>query len=260
MVNLTHIQMKPSTNLEEYPFNLPLVKQLDALKLEKPVTILVGDNGTGKSTLLEAIASEIGSILIGGEHIDDQPDLEDARKLAEQMKLIWKLRTKTGFFFRATDFVKFVEKLSEIKKESAESLEEIKKRDPNSLEVLPYARTLSDLQQSYGDGLEFRSHGESFLDLFQARFKPGGLYILDEPEAPLSPLKQLSLISMIKEMVKKDAQFIIATHSPILMAIPEAQILAIEEGELVKKQYDDLEHVTLTRDFLNHPERFLRHL
>ncbi|GAA0452102.1 AAA family ATPase [Alkalibacillus silvisoli] len=150
--------------------------------------------------------------------------------------------------------------LEDIKQESRQTINDISARGKSNLEAMPHARTLYDLEKLYGEGLEYLSHGESFLNLFQARFQPKGLYILDEPEAPLSPLKQLTLISMIKEMITENAQFIIATHSPILMAIPEAEILSIENGTLKKVSYDELEHVTLTRDFLNNPETFLRHL
>ncbi|MDZ5712660.1 AAA family ATPase [Jeotgalibacillus haloalkalitolerans] len=242
--------------VNEYPFNLPIIKNLGSLAFHKQVTILVGDNGTGKSTLLEAIASNSESILIGGEAFDSELSV----KLRDQLKLVWRIKTRKGFFFRANDFNHFINRLKDIKAESRQAIRDIKERDSNSLEVMPYARTLSDLERLYGQGLEVRSHGESFLDLFQARLQPDGLYILDEPEAPLSPLKQLTLISMMKEMVQNNCQFIIATHSPILMAFPDAEILSIQDGMLQQATYDELEHVTLTRDFLNHPERFLRHL
>ena len=140
------------------------------------------------------------------------------------------------------------------------TLEEIKRRDPFSLEVLPYARTYSELRHLYGKDLDVRSHGESFLDLFQARFKPNGLYILDEPEAPLSPNKQLSFLAIMHDMVKHGAQFIISTHSPILMAYPEATLLEIQDDQLVPTTYDEVEHVRLTSDFMKDPQRYLRHL
>ncbi|MBM7095195.1 AAA family ATPase [Bacillus sp. H-16] len=260
MVHLKTIYIQPGNKDKDYPFNLPLIRNVKELHFNKPVTILVGDNGTGKSTLLEAIATNIGSILIGGENIETDTSLDKARKLGQKMKLTWKLRTNKGFFFRANDFINFTNRIKEIKEESTEAIRHIRQKKQHSLEVLPYARTLNDLEHLYGDGLDVRSHGESFLDLFKARFKPNGLYLLDEPEAPLSPLKQLSLISLINEMVKDNGQFIIATHSPILMAIPEADIYYIEDGEMKPKKYDEIEHVSLTRDFLNQPERFLKHL
>ncbi|TMW70740.1 AAA family ATPase [Alteribacter natronophilus] len=245
---------------DQYPFSLPLIQSFGTLRFEKPVTILVGDNGTGKTTLLEGIAVHTGSRLIGGENIDSDPSLEPARRLAEAMKLTWSAKTREGFFFRASDFISFTRRTAREKKESEEKLHEIRAKDPHSLEVLPYARTVSDLKHFYGDGLDVRSHGESFLDLFQARFRPGGLYLLDEPEAPLSPLKQLSLISMINGMTEENGQFIIATHSPILMAVPGADLRVIENGVMKSARYDELEHVRLTRDFLNNPGQFLRHL
>src|SRR5205085_8753336 len=117
-----------------------------------------------------------------------------------------------------------------------------------------------ELARRYGEDADARSHGESFLNLFQSRFVPGGLYLLDEPEAPLSPQRQLALLSMLKEMVAEDAQFIIATHSPILMAFPNAALLNFDKYPVRQVAYDKLEHVALTKAFLNNPETFLRRL
>jgi predicted ATPase len=125
---------------------------------------------------------------------------------------------------------------------------------------LSTASGLGALQQRYGDGLDARSHGESFLALFQARFVPDGLYLLDEPEAPLSPIRQLALISAIKNMLTQNGQFIIATHSPILMAFPDAAILDFDGGQIHPARFDELEHVRLMRDFLQDPQAFLRAL
>jgi predicted ATPase len=116
------------------------------------------------------------------------------------------------------------------------------------------------LTTRYGEDADARSHGESFLNLFQSRFVPGGLYLLDEPEAPLSPQRQLALLSMLKEMTAQDSQFVIATHSPILMALPGADILSFDHAPPRRLPYEKVEHVSLTRDFLNNPEAFLRHL
>ncbi|WP_255475172.1 AAA family ATPase [Planomicrobium sp. YIM 101495] len=248
------ISQKDSGN---YPYNLPILTNLEKLEFTKPVTILVGENGTGKSTLLEGIAASSGSILIGGTAYEES---ELSRELKTKLKLVWSIKTKKGFYFRANDFTNFISRLKEVKRDSRKMIEEIKESGRNRREVMPYARTLYDLERLYGEGLEVRSHGESFLDLFQARLQPNGLYLLDEPEAPLSPIKQLTLISIMKEMVDENCQFIIATHSPILMAFPEAEILLIEDGVIRKADYDELEHVKITKDFLNEPERFLKHL
>lgn len=240
----------------EYPYQVPVIKNTKEIKFTQPVTIFVGENGTGKSTILESITSSANLITIEGSNKENA----FSEEMLKQIKLTWSIKTKMGFYFKANEFVQFIEKMKEIKLDSKTAIKEISESDIDQLATMPHARTLYDLEQLYGDGLEFRSHGESFLDLFQARFQPNGLYLLDEPEAPLSPINQLALISMMKDMLKQRAQFIIATHSPILMAFPEAEILLIENDEIIKVPYNELEHVTLTRDFLNNPESFLRHL
>ena len=253
MIHLTSVTRRSEVNSEDYAAHTPVIRNLQKWNLTKAVTIIVGENGSGKSTLLELIASSAGSITISGE--------DTYRAETEHLlKLVWSIRTKKGFYFKARDYSDFIERLQMIKQETRAILSEIEARDPHSWEALPHRNTLADLKRLYGEGLEFRSHGESFLDLFQARFQPGGLYLLDEPEAPLSPARQLTLISMMKEMVEEDAQFIIATHSPILMAFPGAEILELRDGVLHPTRFDELEHVTLTRDFLQEPERYLRHL
>jgi len=256
-MQLKAVHLSSQLKLDTYPYNLPLIKSFHSLSFEKPVTILVGENGTGKSTFLEALASSADMILISGKTLDKK--FEHAKELGNKMKLVWTVKSKNGFFFRADDFINYIRETSQTKKEAMEKINEIHERSPFSLEVMPYARTVSDLNHFYGDGLENRSHGESFLDLFKARFRPNGLYILDEPEAPLSPMKQIALISLIIDMVKEGAQFIIATHSPILMAIPNADLLLLDNGFFEKTEFDDLEHVRLTKLFLENPERFLRY-
>ena len=124
----------------------------------------------------------------------------------------------------------------------------------------PLASSLAAMEQRYGIDLDANSHGQSFLKLFQSRFVPGGLYLLDEPEAPLSPQSQLALLAMIGDMVSQDAQFIVATHSPMLLAFPAAQIYSFDATPIAAVAYEDLDHVRLTRDFLNAPERYLRQI
>ncbi|HRJ43529.1 MAG TPA: AAA family ATPase, partial [Caldilineaceae bacterium] len=125
---------------------------------------------------------------------------------------------------------------------------------------MPHAKELAAIRARYGEGLDARSHGESFLALFQARFVPSGLYLLDEPEAPLSPLRQVGFLALLHEMVQQESQFIIATHSPILMAFPGATILSFDEAPVRSVPWEQLEHVTITRDFLNQPGAFLANL
>jgi len=123
---------------------------------------------------------------------------------------------------------------------------------------MAYASELNEIKNRYGQGLDVHSHGESYLELFQTRFVLGGLYLLDEPEAALSPLRQLGFLSLLKDMAEQEAQFIIVTHFPILMSYPGAEILSFDHSPLRKVDWDTLEYVTLTRDFLNDRENFLR--
>lgn len=251
---------------EEYPFTVPLIQQLEEFHFSTPITIIVGENGSGKSTLIEALASAVGSIRVAGLSLAEDPAMEPALKLAKYIKLKWKVKTRKGFFLRAEDFITYAQKLVETKSYMQQQLAEVEQEFADRSELaknlarMPYARSLYDMKQLYGEGLEQRSHGESFFDFFHSRFVPGGLYILDEPETPLSPLKQLSFLYLLKDAVKQGAQFIIATHSPIIMAYPQATLLAIEEGKLVNRKYDELEHVQFTKAFLERPEQFLQHL
>src|SRR5207248_1978400 len=128
------------------------------------------------------------------------------------------------------------------------------------LAQLPARVSLAEMERRYGIDLDANSHGQSFLKLFHSRFVPGGLFLLDEPEAPLSPQSQLALLAMIADMVKQDAQFIIATHSPILLGAPAATIYDCDRVPIERAEYDTLDHVAITRDFLNHRDRYLRHL
>lgn len=266
MMHLKSLRYVKPKNLNKYPFNIQLFDNLDILEFKTPVTIFVGENGTGKSTLLEGIAAGVGSITIGADAVDYDSSMEAARRLSRNLKLTWHIKTRRGFLLRAEDFISYTNKIANLRNDLEEELMEIEDRYDNrsdyakNLAKMPYNNSLYELKAKYGEGLDTKSHGESFLELFKSRFVPNGLYILDEPETPLSPMKQLALISMIKGMVKENAQFIIATHSPILMAIPEATIISFDESPIREVNYNDLEHVNLTRDFLNNPERYLRYL
>lgn len=268
MIHLKSIAMReiPEGRQQEFPFNIPLIKSFRELQLDCPVTILVGENGTGKSTLLEGIAAAVGSITVGNESIEFDKTLEHARRLSKYIKLTWNIKTRKGFFLRSEDFFNYARRMSELKSEMETRLgeldEEYKYRSSYALSYarMPYAASLYQMKEMYGEGLDANSHGEGFLKLFQSRFVPEGLYILDEPEVPLSPMRQLAFISMIKEMINESSQFIIATHSPILMAFPGAEIISFDQSPVRRVRYDELEHVRITRDFLNNPEQFLRHL
>jgi predicted ATPase len=268
MIWLKAVEMKKSAvDSKQFPLNLPLIQSMDKLEFDTPVTLLVGENGTGKSTLMEGVAAAIGSITVGAEGVEEDSTLEHARRLAEQIKLTWRVRTKRGFFLRAEDFFNFTKKLSQIRSDMEAEIRRVEEayKDKSAyakgLAMMPYKRSLYEMEHMYEGDLDGRSHGESFLKLFEARFAPKGVYLLDEPEAPLSPMRQLSLLSMLKEKVEEhDAQFIIATHSPILMAFPGASIFCFDEIPARKVSYEELEHVSIMRAFLNHPDHFLKYL
>jgi predicted ATPase len=260
MLHLTQASLRPLPESKSFPFSLPLLHTLTGIQFDSPVTLFVGENGSGKSTLLEALACAAEMIVVGSDSTKRDPSLVHARELT------WTKRTRRGFFLRAEDFFGYAKRLNEMRSEMEAELQnvevEYKDRSGFAREQarMSYTHELGGLRQSYGEGLDTRSHGESFLTLFQSRFVPDGLYLLDEPEAPLSPIRQLALIAAIKEMVTQNGQFIIATHSPILMAYPGATILNFEKGEIHPAHYDELEHVRLMRDFLHDPQAFLRNL
>lgn len=257
MIHLQSVSLKPAAKKQTgFPFDLPLVKNLDQIEFHSPVTFFVGENGSGKSTLLEAIGAGVKLATIGGEDVERDETLDGARALGRQLKFSWLRKTHRGFFLRAEDFFNFARRMQAMTKE----LQEI----ADSLDVELAKRAVMGqrwaLIERYGENLDANSHGEGFLKLFQSRFVAGGLYLLDEPETPLSPQRQLALMSMMKEMVDQEAQFIIATHSPILMAFPGSRILSFDDHPVRDVNYDDVEHVSLTRAFLNNPQSFLRRL
>ncbi len=249
-----------------FPFSVPVVNALTSLDLSAPVTFFVGENGSGKSTLLEGIAAAAHLPTVGAEDVTRDETLAQQRSLAAVFRLGWAHRTHRGFFLRAEDFFGFTRRLGQMRAGFLGDIERLEEeyRDRSAyakgLAQGPARTSLAEMEQRYGVDLDANSHGQSFLKLFQARFIPGGLYVLDEPEAPLSPQSQLGLILMLNEMVNENAQFIIATHSPLLLAFPGATIYSFDETPIAAVKYEALDHVTLTRDFLNHPERFLRQL
>ncbi len=267
MLHLRSVEIPQLPERAEFPFTLPLIQNWQPLEFRAPVTFFVGENGSGKSTVMEALAVAAQMITIGSVDAHRDKTLAPVQDLARFMKLAWSKRTRKGFFLRAEDFFGWIKSQQRMRAEMQDELKEIDEEFEGRSE---YARglargavsdQLAGMQRRYGDGLQNRSHGESFLDLFQARFVPGGLYLLDEPEVPLSPLRQLSLLSLLKRMAEEqEAQFIIATHSPILMACPGAEILSFDQTPIAPVAYESLEHVSLTRDFLADPDSFLRHL
>ena len=229
---------------DSYVFGLPAVRHLGELTLTSPVTFFVGENGTGKSTLLEAIAVAFGFNPEGGTRNFNFSSRDTHSPLHRYLTLVKGVkRPRDGFFLRAESFYNVateVEKLDE---------------EDRAMSFGP------PLLESYGGtSLHKQSHGESFLSLMLHRFGGHGLYILDEPEAALSPARQFTLLARMAELVRQDSQFIIATHSPIVMAYPGADILVLHADDIRRTPYEQTEHYQLTRQFLENPERMLRHL
>jgi len=258
---------RESTNApDRFPFSVPIIRQLGTLSFDADVTFLVGENGSGKSTLLEALALAAKLPTVGSESSDRDKTLAAQRRLARALKLTWRQKTHRGFFLRAEDFFGFTKAIAKLRADMFEELARIEtdyKERPDrarGLARLPIVRTIHEMEQRYGVDLDENSHGQSFLKLFRSRFVPGGLYLLDEPEAPLSPQSQLALLAMIGDMVRQDAQFIIATHSPIVLGFPGATIYSCDHAPIERVPFEELDHVVITRDFLNAPARFLRHL
>src|SRR5512142_2691440 len=249
-----------------FPFTVPAIRALAPLDLDAPVTLFVGENGSGKSTLLEGIAAAARLPSVGADEVATDATLTAQRRLGDVLRLTWSKRTNRGFFLRAEDFFGFQRRLASDRAELEARLGDldVEYRDRSAyakgFATLPVRRALADMERRYGRDPDARSHGQAFLNLFQGRFVPGGLYLLDEPEAPLSPQNQLGLLAVLLEMVTQGAQFVIATHSPMLLAFPEAKIYSFDHVPIAPVSYADLDHVALTRDFLNDPGAFLRRL
>ena len=224
----------------------------------------MGDNGCGKSTLLEIIAAGHRLPSLGRQAVSDHPLMASARAALPAFRFIRSRPIRHGFFFRADDVTGFLQSVQQATREHDAIADELAGSIPGDWgreRAVGMARAQSEaLKNRYGEDPFARSHGELYLDLFRARINKAGLYLMDEPETPLSPTNVLALIALIQDAVADGAQFVIATHSPILMALPEARILDVNESPPAEVAWDDVEHVSLTRAFLNHPDAFLRHL
>src|SRR2546421_2454137 len=223
-------------SFDAYPFSIPAIRHLDELKLDSRVTLFAGENGSGKSTLVEAIAVAAGFNPEGGSRNVTVSTRPSHSVLHKHLRLVRGThRPRTGYFLRAESFFNVATYIDEL-------------RDP-------------EISAAYGGGsLHERSHGESFIALVTNRFGPHGLYVLDEPEAALSLRGNLALMRRMHDLAAQGSQFIVSTHSPILLGYPEAKIYVLSDDGIVETPYEETEVVQMTRSFLSDRGAFLHHL
>jgi predicted ATPase len=227
---------------EIYPFSVPAIRGLNELTLRSRISFFAGENGTGKSTLLEAIAAHYGFGREGGNRNfrnDTTESNHSIDPLVKALRLSFDKRTGAGFFLRAESFFNTASHIDDL--------------EPGGGPII----------DSYGGrSLHTRSHGETFFTLLDLKFRRNGLFLLDEPEAALSPQRQLSFLVLIHDVLRefKDAQFIISTHSPVLLAYPKAQILSFDDGRVHEIDYAQTGSFQVAHRFLNHREEFLEEL
>lgn len=245
VLDVLRISIPTEQNKHIYPFNLKLIKNLSKIYFPSQVTFFVGENGSGKSTILETIALKTGFGKEGGSknmHFNtaDKTVYDGIEQLSRYVTLSWRKKTKDGYFFRAESFFAVA----------------------NHIDDMAKGPMAWGTYNSYGGkSLHLKSHGESFLTFFTERLGGGGFYILDEPEAALSPQRQLALLSIIHTLCKNpETQFIIATHSPILLAYPNATIYSCDQKKLEVVNYADTKHYQITKEFLDNPKRYLKYL
>jgi predicted ATPase len=223
------------SSFQTYPFSVPAINNLEEIEIKRNVTFFVGENGSGKSTLLEAIADKCEFNTAGGGRNNNYETYATESSLGNYIRLSWLPKVTNGFFLRAESFYSFATHIDEI--------------DDNNF------------RDYGGQSLHKQSHGESFLSLFLNRFKGKAIYLLDEPEAALSPARQLTFLKIIHDLATKgDSQFIIATHSPILLGYPGADILSFDHDQISEIDYENTDHYQITKYFLQHREKFLTEL
>jgi len=220
-------------SFDQYPFSIPSIRSLEQLNIKDKVTFFVGENGTGKSTLLEAIADKCGFNTAGGGRNNYYDVHASESALGDYIRLSWLPKVSQGFFLRAESFYHFASHIDEVNAYDAYG----------------------------GQSLHEQSHGEAFLSLFLNRFKGKSIYLLDEPEAALSPQRQLTFLKILHDLVNSgNSQFIIATHSPILLGYPNATIYSFDHGTIQEIDYEMTDHYQITKYFLQHREKFLREI
>lgn len=243
-----------------YPWSTEVLRENTVFRFEQPVTLLCGDNGCGKTTLVELIAAKLHA-----ERISTAAALSEGQRnilrAADGWKISMKAKPGHCFLFTAESFTRYIDYVSAEKRFAQEELDALDGKYGSEyarqLAAQPFAGTLAALEGLYDRPLEQQSHGQGFLDFFRARLRPNGLYLLDEPEAALSYVNQLALIYLMQEAEAAGSQFIVATHSPILMAYPQAALYEMRSGCLTRKLYHEMDSIRFLRRFLSDPNSLL---
>jgi predicted ATPase len=232
---LAHASFRPDADIDydAYPFNIPAVRDLGNFDFHPNVTFFVGENGAGKSTVLEGLALALGFGSEGGTKNVQFRTADSVSPLHEVLRLARGVpQPEDGYFLRAESF----------------------------FNLATYMDETGYLEGYGGRSLHRQSHGESFMAVLLHKLRGNGIYLLDEPEAALSPSRQLAALSAIHQLVEDSSQFIIATHSPILLAYPNAKIILFDRSGLSEVAFEDTEHFAVTKDFLNNYPRRLEQL
>jgi predicted ATPase len=232
---LQTISLDPEADIDfgAFPFSIPAVREMNVIEFHPDVTFFVGENGSGKSTILEAIALANGFGPEGGTRSVRFETAKTTSPLNQYLRMSRSFKhPKDGYFLRAESFYN----------------------------VASYMDEVGYLDGYGGRSLHSRSHGEAFITLLTTKLRGKGLYLLDEPEAALSPNRQMAALAAIHQLVRNESQFIIATHSPILLSYPDARILQFDQSGIHEVAYEDTEHYVVTKDFLNHYPKRLEYL
>lgn len=250
---------------QNYPFNIQALTHVKELDLSSNIVIFVGDNGSGKSTLLQAIAYYNDSINVSKNSFESDY-YQSIKELSAKLNISYRYKTKKGFFFSSEEFITYINNQRQSKKDHINDYNEIfeefkdKSEYVRGLALGPSASAINQIESRYGGELQSKSHGEGFLTFFKERIHQKGIYILDEPESPLSAINQYQLLVMITDIVKNGSQVIIATHSPILMGIKDALIYQFSDEGINKIEYDDIDSVKFLNQFINNRHNFTENL